>query len=134
MIRLSDWRQRLVGYLHQARATPFAYGRHDCTLFAADAVQAMTGEDLAAPFRGRYTTLTGGLRVLRKAGFADNTAMVASLFAECAPIMAQPGDLAAIKTDAGDALGVVQGEAVYVLGPSGLSLVPITSAHRAFRV
>ena len=76
----------------------------------------------------------GGLGVLRRAGFADNTAMVASLFAERAPIMAQPGDLAAIQTETGDALGVVQGEAIYVLGPAGLSLVPITAAHRAFRV
>lgn len=134
MTRFPDWRQRLVAYLHVARRKPFSYGRHDCTIFAADAVMAMTGKDHAAAFRGRYSTVAGGLRVLRKAGHADNVEMVASLLPECHPIMAQPGDLAAIDTEDGPALGVVQGEAIYVLSPSGLSLAPITAARRAFRV
>ena len=132
--RLPDWQARLVAYLHAARLRPFAYGRHDCSLFAADCVAAMTGHDMAAPWRGRYTTLRGGIRVLRRAGFIDHIALTASLFPEIPPLSAQPGDLAVVPTDEGPALGVVQGEAVYLLGPTGLGLVSLLLAQRAFRV
>lgn len=132
--RLPDWQARLVIYLHAARLRPFAYGRHDCCLFAADAVDAMTGVDIAAAWRGRYTTLRGGLRVLRRTGLADHVALAAALFPETPPLMAEPGDLAVVPTNAGPALGVVQGEAIYVLGPQGLGLVSLLSATRAFRI
>ena len=89
---------------------------------------------MAADWRGRYSTMRGGLRVLRKAGFEDHIALAAAHFPEVPPLMAQPGDLAVVPTDDGQALGVVQGEAVYVLGPHGLGLVSILSASRAFRV
>ena len=69
MMRRPDWRDRLVSYLHSARQRPFEFGQHDCSLFAADCVAAMTGNDMAADWRGRYATMRGGLRVLRKAGF-----------------------------------------------------------------
>jgi hypothetical protein len=134
MKRLNDWHARLVGYLHSATSTPFQYGHHDCTLFAAGAVRAMTGEDLAEGYRGRYTTLSGGLRVLRKAGYASHVDLVASVFEEVEPVFAVPGDLVVIESEDGDALGVVQGEAVYVLGMAGLSLVSAERARRAFRV
>lgn len=134
MMRQPDWHARLVEYLHGARVRPFQFGQHDCSLFAADCVAAMTGNDMAADWRGRYSTMRGGLRVLRKAGFDDHIALAASRFPEVAPLMAQPGDLAVVPTDDGPALGVVQGEAVYVLGPHGLGLVSILSASRAFRV
>lgn len=133
-MRVPDWRDRLVAYLHSARQRPFEFGQHDCSLFAADCVAAMTGQDMAAKWRGRYATMKGGLRVLRKAGFADHIALAAAHFPEVPPLLAQPGDLAVVPTDDGPALGVVQGEAVYVLGPNGLGLVSIMSATRAFRV
>lgn len=46
---------RAVG-LHRRdarRSVPFAWGSNDCRLFAADAVQAMTGVDHAAELRMR---------------------------------------------------------------------------------
>lgn len=133
-MRHPDWRDRLVAYLHSARVRPFEFGQHDCSLFAADCVAAMTGVDMASDWRGRYATMRGGLRVLRKAGFDDHVALAAAHFPEVTPLLAQPGDLAVVPTDDGPALGVVQGEAVYVLGPRGLGLVSILSAVRAFRV
>lgn len=133
-MRHPDWQARLVAYLHASAREPFKPGRHDCALFAAGAVLAMTGQDMAAGWRGRYTTLSGGLRVLRKAGHADHVALAASMFPEVPVAMAQPGDLAAVPTPDGLALGVVQGEAVYVIGPGGLALVSLMTAQRAFRV
>lgn len=129
-----DWQARLSNWLSTVRKTPFEEGRHDCALFAAGAVEAMTGTDLAAAFRGRYRTTRGGLRVLRRAGLADHIDLAARHFAEIPPAVAGPGDLVAIPTPQGLALGVVQGTVAYVPGRTGLALAPMTGALRAFRV
>ena len=134
MGKLINWHARLAAYLAACRARPFAYGEHDCALFAAGAVQAMKGVDPALEWRGRYTTQRGGLRVLRRAGFRDHIEAVAAQFPEIPVSSALPGDLAAIGTEDGPALGVVQGAAIYVLGPGGLGLMPRSAATRAFRV
>jgi len=134
LTRLPDWQARLQAWLIEVGGKSFEPGRHDCALFAAGAVAAMTGEDPAAVFRGRYRTLRGGLRVLRRAGWRDHVAFAAAHLDEINPLMARPGDLAVVPADGGDALGVVQGEWVYVLGLQGMGMVPLTSATRAFRL
>lgn len=134
MTRLSDWHSRLTAYLHEARARPFEYGRHDCATFAAGAIEAMTGDDLAATWRGRYRTMLGGLRVLRKEGYGDHIALADRYFEEIPVALACPGDIAVVQGPDGKARGIVQGGAIYVLAPAGLGLVPLLSAERAFRV
>jgi hypothetical protein len=133
-MRLPDWKQRLIAYLEDCVRRPFQFGRHDCALFAAGAVQAMTGTDPAADWRGRYRTLKGGLKAVRRAGYADHIALAAAVLPEVHPAFAAPGDLAVIGTPDGPALGVVQGEGVYVLGPDRIGLVSMGDAVRAFKV
>lgn len=133
--RLPDWRARLTVYVTASPAPVFAYGRHDCALFAAGAVMAMTGQDFAAGYRGRYTTLRGGLCMLRRAGFDDHVALAAAHLPSCHPSQAMPGDLAVFDGDTGRVLGVVQGQSVYVLEPGGrVALCPLSLAVGAFRV
>ncbi|MBC8718181.1 hypothetical protein H5024_11235 [Ochrobactrum sp. Marseille-Q0166] len=136
MKRYPDWRPRLSAYLYEVAHKPFKWGEHDCALFAAGAVEAMTGADFAAEYRGKYKTLIGGLRKLRKSGFADHAEMAASIFEECHPSSAHVGDLAAIETDEGIALGVVQGQRIYVLRPdqAGIGTVALLDAKRTFHV
>lgn len=134
LIRHADWQSRLVRFLAGAARRPFAPGQHDCALFLAGAVLAMTGQDYAAPYRGRYTTPRGGLRILRHDGFADHLALAAHHLAARPVAMAREGDGAVVPTPDGPALGVVQGETIYVPGPGGLSLVPLLAATRAFEV
>jgi len=132
---MKDWEPRLVAWLASVRARPFAPGAHDCGLFTAGALEAMTGVDHGAAWRGRYKTLKGARRLLKKAGYADHVAYVAGLFDEVPPAFAQAGDIAVIDGDDGPALGIVQGEGVYVLTPAcGLGLVPRRQMKRAFRV
>lgn len=137
-MRKHDWRVALENYLLSVWREPFQWGRHDCALFAAGAVEAMTGDDPAADYRGRYTTLLGGLRLLKKSGHANHADFAASLFEEIHPSMAQVGDLAAIKVDDDGlyALGIVQGSRIYVLRPgeAGIGTVDLLDAERAFRV
>ena len=134
MKRLPDWRQRLGEYVAGIAKTPFAPGSADCALFAADAILAMTGTDPAAGFRGRYKTLKGGFKRLQKAGYADLAALVAAHLAEIPVAMAQVGDIAILSADGEAALGVVQGDRIYVRSLGGLATVPLLSAERMFRL
>ena len=133
-MRLPDWRQRLVAYLAEAHRLPYVEGEHDCALFTASAVHAMTGVDYAAPYRGRYTTTRGGIRILRKDGFKDHIALAAHHLKEKPVSFAVPGDVAVADADDGQALGIVQGENVYVLGLNGLWNLSLLSAVKCFEV
>ncbi len=134
MERLPDWRVRLAEWLEEVRNQPFAQGRHDCALFAAGAVRAVTGTDLAEVYRGRYRTTRGGLRILRKAGFDDHVALALHHFARQPIALVREGDLVVSDTDQGPGFGVVQGAAAYVLGQNGLALMALSQARLALKV
>lgn len=131
MTRLPDWQTRLTAALMSKRHEP-----GNCAEFAADMCLAMTGVDHAAPFRGRYTTIAGGLRVMRKAGYADHVDFVRKHFVEKPKVNAMPGDLVILEGDDGPTVGVVQGSAgCYV--PSGrgaIGIVPISTVTHVFEV
>lgn len=133
--RLPDWRARLGHYVAAVAARPFRPGAHDCALFVAGAVEAMTGADAAAEWRGTYRTLAAGIEALQAAGFADHVAFVAAHCAAVVPAFAAVGDLAVVPGDGGaHALGIVQGGGVYCLRPGGLAVVSRLHIQKAFRV
>lgn len=135
MKRLKDWEPRLVEYLATAARTPFQAGTHDCALFMGACVEAMTGVDPAAKWRGKYKTIKSGIARVRRAGHADHVAVVAAMFEEVAPAYARRGDIGVVDGSEGfGALGIVQGEGVYVLTHTGLGLEPRRNLKRAFRV
>lgn len=132
--RLPDWQPRLLAFLAGVARHPFEEGSHDCALFFASAVAAMTGQDHAAPYRGRYQSTRAGLRLLRRDGFEDHIALAAHHLPETPPALLNVGDGAVIPAETGPALGVVQGARIYVPMAGGLGLVPLTAAIRGFEV
>ncbi len=134
LAKTDGWQGRLITYVAGITYQPFVEGQHDCALFAAGAVQAMTGQDLAARWRGTYATTAKGLAALKRAGFADHITLVAAHFAEINARDAMPGDIAVIEGPLGLALGVVQGAGVYALIDRGVGIVPVAHILRAFRV
>lgn len=68
LTRLPDWPARLSALVAAAHVQPFAWGTHDCCLWAADAVLALTGTDPAAGLRGRYSQVQGAHRLLAAHG------------------------------------------------------------------
>jgi hypothetical protein len=137
MQRLPDWQNRLSAWLAGIARQRFAPGELDCAIFAAGAVQAQTGLDLAANWRGRYRTLRNGLAHLRREGFADHVALVAAHLPEVAVSEARPGDIAVLDMGGETpVLGVFQGSHVYVLIEDGMgfTLLPAEQVLRAFRV
>lgn len=134
LVRRPDWRSRLSACVEGALKRPFEWGVHDCALFAADAVLAMTGVDHADFWRGRYRTAAGAMKILGRGGYDGHVAYVAAHLPELHPSVAADGDIAVIETELGPALGVVAGALVAVPGPIGLSFVSRAEAMQAFHV
>ena len=134
MQKLVDWRPRLRAFLAAQAEAPFAYGSADCGAFAGGAIEAMTGENPHAKVAGRYKTMAGALRALRRLGHKDHVAYTASLLTEIDPLYAAFGDIAVVNSPDGPALGVVTGPHIEVRAPGGRGVVPLTDAVRAFRV
>jgi hypothetical protein len=127
--KLPGWQARLTDFLRANHRRTFAPGKWDCAIWAAGAVEAMTGEDHLRGFRG-YRSIAEGKRFLRAKGFDDHVAYCASLLPEVPPAFAQPGDVAVID---GQSLGIVQGAQVYMFGVNGFGMTPFSVIGRAFR-
>lgn len=77
--RREDWRERLADFIAARRAVPFDWPAHNCALLWADAIVAMTGEDVAANLRG-FANGPAALRGLKRAGFDSVAAFCAASF------------------------------------------------------
>jgi hypothetical protein len=80
-------------YLARVAERPYRWGRHDCLIHAANAVDAVTGRDYAEGQRGAYRGANGAARRLMALGFDTPEALVDSLFPQKPPALAQRGDL-----------------------------------------
>ena len=137
LTRLPDWRARLAAEMDRQRREAFAWGAQDCVLgLAAGAVQALTGDDLGARWRGRYKTPGGARRALHKAGFTSLADAVADILPEIHPDAADVGDVGLIEAEGplGQALCVVDASGLIVLTESGHGRRPRGDMRRAFKV
>lgn len=133
-MRFDDWGPRLSMYLREASRQPFGYGASDCALFAAGAVQAITGRDLAAEYRGKYTTYPEGLALT---GAKRLSKFVDGLLPLTTAAHAHRGDVAWVvgPTEPDGRLRgclmVVDGS--HLVGPAGVRQ-PRSAGHRFWRV
>jgi hypothetical protein len=138
--RLPQWRQLLDEVIELARREPHDWAKQqDCGMgLVVPAVLAMTGTDIAPDFRGAYSTEDGALGAIRGAGATDLAGLVAARLPEYSsgPANARVGDVAAVPAPApfGWALGIFNGERVFVLKTTGLGTVDRSRVTRAFRV
>lgn len=137
--RRADWPSALCLYIQRRKSTPFAWGSNDCLLFASGAVESMTGVDLAADYRGAYSTARGALRHMRAQGMADLRALcdahllarVPNEFAARGDVVAAPGQESIVG---GLGLGIVFGGYVWMPGPDGAVPMPLSTIHSAWRI
>lgn len=137
MKRLDDWRPRFEQVIDDMRLKPFAWRDNDCgPALVGRSVEALTGVDIAVAYRGKYSDAASALRLVRSHGFDDLADLVASLLPEIHPSRARVGDIAAFEMDSPfrSALGVVNGERVFVLRPEGIGTMNLLQARRAFKV
>ena len=133
-MRLRDWQSRLDAAIREARARPFEWGRHDCALFAAGCVAALTGADPASDLRGRYTTETGAARVIKRLGGLEGIGD-ARLGPRVPVLCAQVGDVGLIEQDGRDMAAVCAGQHWLAAAlEGGLAVLPLAAARVVWRV
>lgn len=123
--------------------TPFKWGENDCALFAADAIQAVTGVDIAEEFRGKYATERTAWKAIKK--IAGGTT-VSEAAAYCAarhnliehefPLMAKRGDLVVVRNRDGKEIAAIVGLRGHPIAPGddGLVQFSITDVVRAWKL
>lgn len=132
LVRRHDWRSRLSAVIEEALQRPFEWGHHDCALFAADAVLAMTDRDLAEGLRGEYANDRQALKLLTCRDF-DPEDHARALLPAIHPALAQVGDVAILPPE-GPWYGIFTGAAIAVVAPAGLAFLPRAAAIRALHV
>lgn len=132
LTRLPDWEARLHAYLDSVAKTPFAWGTHDCALFVGDCVQAMTGIDPAAAYRGVYSNETGARLALKRHGKTTLVATFDDAFGmNVAPARAHRGDIVQIDDTTA---GVCMGAFGFFVGDAGLVRHPYSDFTRAWSI
>jgi len=135
MIRVRGWEQALVATTTSKLRTPWGWGSHDCIMMAADCILAVTGEDLARDFRGRYDNEREAWGLLASLGFADIGALVRSRLPEIETREACRGDVVLMPGEQGEFVAICDGRtAVGPRAPRGINHNPMELATRAWRV
>ncbi len=133
-MRLLDWQTRLADKVNELRFTAFEWGKHDCCLWAATAVEAVTGTDPAADFRATYSTAAEAVKIVENLGGIGN--LPTRWLGEPIDVrMANVGDIVLVYQDR-ESLGVCNGRNTLVVTDNGLYSIPTLSefCKKAWRV
>jgi hypothetical protein len=136
MIRFPDWHDRLCVYLDRVTDEPFKWGEHDCALFGADAVERMTGTDIAADYRGQYNDYPSACRALRECGQGTLLKSMKHWFGEPISVhLAKRGDLVMKdRRTVGVCVGQFSWFVAEIGSGAGLIALPTASCRYAFTV
>lgn len=134
LTRSKDWPEQLAAFLDARIDTPFFWGKNDCCLFAADAVIAITGTDIAADVRGVYASAKSAKATTKVFGGLAQLA-ADRLGPEIRPMFAKRGDILLVKgADGREFLAVCVGDAYAGPGPIGTVYGPMTDVLNAWSV
>lgn len=119
---------------------PFQWGSGDCLISLADIVREARGYDPAAPFRGRYVTMRGALRVTRVyggfAGALEEMALQCRWRPLICPRGALVGDIGLLNGAGRSACGVIRYYDGFWVGRTerGFAAVPVDRVSMVWRV
>ena len=114
--RYSDWPERLAKFIANTRQKPFVWGENDCCLFAMDCVEAITGHDLAEPYRGYRVRSKHYFEQVWRCGWNRRCRGRQIQHSEIPPLTAQRGDVYLFDIGRGDTLGIRAGEHIFAPG------------------
>lgn len=131
--RRPDWERHLMAAIEH---TPgFAWGEADCCTFAARVVEAMTGHDLLAVFRGRYQNARGALRFINQGGGLQ--ALISERLGPPLPrvALAYRGDIVLARTPTGEqTVAICAGDKLAAQGLAGAVFLPLEAGVAAWSV
>lgn len=139
-MRAENWHRRLDDGVNELRTRTFAWGDNDCCTGAAFLIYEITGVDIAAGFRGTYSTQAEAEAILEAVG--GMVALVQSVvgplgWTRTRPSFARRGDLVVrILPETGKpSLGVCLGrDAVFPAVGGGVAFFPMNECKTAWRV
>lgn len=137
MKRIEEWRKPFSDVIDSMNRVPFSWGDNDCAVgLVGNVLEAMTGKNPAAEYKGRYSTAEEGLKIVKEAGFENLADFVASYLPEIHISEASMGDIVAVPSDdsLGYVLGIANGDRALIMTPRGVGSVDLLKAERAFKV
>lgn len=132
-MRITGWEDALARVIEKHAAEPLKYGKSDCGQLAADAVEAVTGQDLFKDYRN-YTTEAGAARVLRKAGCENLGDLFAKYFPLQHPFFAKRGDIGVIEQNGNICAGVFTGNGFVGKAEQGVFYLGVDAVKQAYTV
>ena len=126
--RLPDWEARLFTYLNSMQKAELVFGQEDCVVgLAAGAVEAQTGVDLAAAFRGKYKDERSALKLMIKQGWTAKTNGIQAALVDMMDTHLQRapknnrhrGNIVLLETEMGPAFGVRVGTGIVGFSEGG---------------
>jgi len=134
-MRIVGWAEAMYAAIDAASERKFAWGSHDCCLFAADILLAMTGTDYAEPVRG-YTTQEEAQAIID--GYGEMEIMVTALVGldalEAKGKNVRRGDLVLMTKELGDTMGVCIGANSVFVDHRGIAMCRTASCRLAWRI
>lgn len=133
MTRKENWPDILAEQIKAAETRPFSFGEHDCLMFAANVVLAMTGKDVAANLRGDYHDERSAIEALRFFGTLHDVA-IACFGEPVDPKFAQRGDVVMLLRDGRESLAICEGARACAPGAQRLEWARMSEALCAWKV
>lgn len=120
MTKQHNWPTALHRLIIDNQNTPFAWGTFDCCTFAADAVKAQTGIDPDEPYRGKYSTSAGALKIMKQSGAGDIESTMRQQLGEPVDVSPSRGDICLFEGENGPTAGVYASGVIWSPGEKGL--------------
>ena len=127
-MRRADWLNRLLATIREYTSVRFEFGSHDCAIFSARCVDAMTGSSLAETLN--YKNKRGAFRAISKEGGLEK-AVTNRLGEPVNNHNARRGDICLIDDTT---LGVCRGDGIVVCSDNKLEIYPLSKAIKHWRI
>lgn len=134
---ISNWPKALSDFIEKNKYKNFSWGENDCIMFASSCINAITSNDPAAQWRGKYSTALSAARIFSDfGGFENMIDTVSSDFGYIdVPVnKSQRGDLVMHTQRRWPACGINLGSLSAFAGVDGLVLIKTKMCVRAWRI
>lgn len=132
-MRILNWQTAFGKLCAEVKDTPFTWGKFDCCLWAADAVLAITGVDIAEDVRGAYSNANEAYRLVERLGGLEAIA-TARLGKPVSPKFATVGDIVFLIYEGRYHLAVCNGTTALAPSAGGLAALCMSKAQKAWKV